>query len=73
MPTPNYDAWKTTPPEPDIVGQCCECHGDLYANCEYTYDRDNDEYFCDDGCYVEHKREAGIIVSEPVTFGGDDD
>jgi hypothetical protein len=69
MPTPNYDAWKTSPPEPDVVGKCAHCEADLYIGCEYAHDRNENEWYCGDTCYVDAKRESGDLVTEVVDDG----
>ena len=58
------DRWLTTPPEPDVIGECDYCGGDLYANCDYLHDRNDDEWFCDDECYLDKKREDGDLGTE---------
>lgn len=62
----DYDTWKTSPPEPRIVGKCARCDGELYANITYTHDRNEDEWFCDDECFVEKLREAGDLVDTEI-------
>jgi hypothetical protein len=60
----DYDRWKTSPLEPTVVGECAHCGAELYANCEYTHDRNENEWFCDDECYVEAYRECGSLATE---------
>ena len=60
----DYDTWKTSPPEPKVVGKCHYCGAELYENCEYTHDRNEDEWYCDDYCYVNKMCEAGDLVTE---------
>ena len=62
----DYDTWKTTPPEPDIVGKCAYCDAELYAKCEYVQYRNDDEWFCDDDCFVKKLREEGELVTEVI-------
>lgn len=66
MPPRDYDTWKTTPPEPRIVGKCAHCDAELYANCEYTHDRNEDGWFCDTECFVKKLREAGDLVDDEI-------
>jgi hypothetical protein len=63
----DYDRWKTTPPEPTVVGKCEHCNAELYANCEYTHDRSDNEWFCDVECYVHQRLEAGDLVTETIS------
>jgi hypothetical protein len=60
------DRWLTTPPEPDVVGKCAYCDAELYAGCEYTRDRENNEWFCDTACYTNKKSEEGVITTEAI-------
>jgi hypothetical protein len=62
----DYDTWKTTPPEPTIVGKCAHCDAELYSLCEYVHDYNEDEWFCDDDCFVKKLREAGDLVTEVI-------
>lgn len=43
---PNYDEWKTTPPEPEPVARCDCCGCDLYEG-DYLYTVYG-EYLCED-------------------------
>jgi hypothetical protein len=52
------------PPEPDIAGKCTYCDAELYAGCDYVHDRGESEWFCDDECYVQLRREAGDLATE---------
>jgi hypothetical protein len=63
----DYDRWKTTPPEPDVVETCTYCGGELYDRCDYVHDRNEDEWFCDDNCFIEHKREIGDLATEVIS------
>jgi hypothetical protein len=63
----DYDRWKTTPPEPDVAGYCRYCDAELYAGCEYVHDRSEQEWFCDDDCYVKKQRDNGEIVTEVIS------
>jgi hypothetical protein len=45
-----------------------KCGAELYAGCDYTYDRYDDEWYCDDSCYVERKRTAGDLMTEMKLF-----
>lgn len=60
----DFDRWLTTPPEPDVIGQCDYCECDLYRGCDYVHDRNTDEWFCDDHCYVNKRRDTGDVVTE---------
>lgn len=62
----DYDTWKTSPPEPRIVGYCDHCDAELYANCEYTHDRNESEWFCDIACFIEKLCDSGDIVTEVI-------
>lgn len=59
-----YDRWLTTPPEPDVIGECDSCGADFYAGCEYVLDTYSDEWFCDDNCYIEKLRYEGGLVTD---------
>jgi hypothetical protein len=62
----DYDTWKTSPPEPNVVGECRYCGVELYDGCEYVHDRNDDEWYCDDECCVNHLRHKGDIVTESI-------
>lgn len=62
----DYDTWKTTPPEPTVIGKCTHCDGDLYAGCDYVHDRVEDEWYCDDICFLHQRREAGDLVTKTI-------
>ena len=58
------------PPRGEGVVDTCanpKCGAELYAGCDYTYDRYDDEWYCDDSCYVERKRTAGDVLTEGMT------
>jgi hypothetical protein len=62
----DYDTWKTSPPEPKVVGRCHYCDGDLYADGDYVHDRNENEWFCDTDCFLEKLRDAGDLVTETI-------
>ena len=62
----DYDTWKTTPPEPDIVGKCDYCDDELYAGCDYLHDRNENEWFCGMNCYLDKRREGGDLAMEVI-------
>ena len=63
----DYDRWKTSPPpEPEVVGKCDYCRTELYVGCDYAHDRTEDEWFCDNDCFAQHKREIGDLVTETI-------
>jgi hypothetical protein len=63
MPPRDYDTWKTTPPEPTIVSKCAYCDAELYADCDYVHHHDEDEWFCDDDCFVKKLRDGGELTT----------
>lgn len=63
----DYDTWKTTPPEPSVARECSYCQADLYVGCDYVHDRNNDEWYCDDNCFIEDLRDKGELVTEEVS------
>lgn len=65
----SYDDWKTMPPEPKVVDYCGACGADLYEGCEYTCDRNNGDYYCDDNCLLDQLRKHGDVVTEEIEVG----
>jgi hypothetical protein len=60
------DRWPISPPEPDIVGKCAHCDGELYEGCEYVYDNLDSEWYCDDDCFVKQRRDGGDITDKTI-------
>jgi hypothetical protein len=60
----DYDRWKTTPPEPTVVGKCDDCDAELYVHTAYVHDRNEDEWFCDVDCFISKLSNAGDLVTE---------
>jgi hypothetical protein len=63
----DLDRWLTTPPEPKVVGKCAHCDAELYANCGYVHDRNENEWYCDTDCFVAKLREADDLVTDTIT------
>lgn len=53
----NYDAWKTTPPEPPDVTDCVQCGAEIY---KYDHLKTSHGYMCED-CLKLKEEEDGIF------------
>ena len=51
---PNYDAWKTTPPEPPDITECVRCGKEIY---KYDELETVDGYMCDECLKLEEEDE----------------
>lgn len=68
MPTPNYDQWKTTPPESKVVYQCEQCDCDIHINEEMVVLEDGTILCEETECFNEYAKE---LLQPRTEYAGD--
>jgi len=67
VPTPGYDKWKTTPPEPEVFTSCYQCGDDIYVGQEFVELEDGTKLCTESRCFDNYARD----LLNPTTYNED--